>query len=258
MNLINALILGLVEGVTEFLPISSTAHLLIAGRFLHLTQTEFQTFFDIFIQSGAILAVVFIYFSYVIKNKHLWGKIIVSFIPTAIVGLVLEKIIKKYFFNSLPLIVGSMFLIGLIFIIFEYLIKNNKNFLNKSVKDMSYLEAFLIGVGQSLAVVPGVSRSGIVMLAMMGQKFKRDESAVYSFLLAVPTLLAASGLELIKTNIKVLTNTGNLVFLGVGFLASFVTAYIAVKWFIGYMQKNSLTYFGIYRIILSVLTFFML
>lgn len=258
MNLINALILGLVEGVTEFLPISSTAHLLIAGRFLHLSQTEFQTFFDIFIQSGAILAVIFIYFSYIIKNKDLWGKIAVSFIPTAIVGLILEKIIKKYFFNSLPLIIGSMFLIGLLFIIFEYFVKNKKNFLAKSIKNMTYTEAFLIGVGQSLAVVPGVSRSGIVMISMMGQKFKRDESAVYSFLLAVPTLLAASGLEIIKTNIKVLTNPDNLVLLGVGFLVSFVTAYVAIKWFISYIQKNSLTYFGIYRIILAFFTYFVL
>jgi len=96
------------------LPISSTAHLLIAGKLLHLSQTEFQTFFDIFIQSGAILAVVILYFKYVVKHKDLWGKIIVSFIPTAIVGLILEKIIKKVFFNSMPLIIGSMFLIGFI------------------------------------------------------------------------------------------------------------------------------------------------
>lgn len=252
MNLVNALILGIVEGLTEFLPISSTAHLLIAGKLLHMSQTEFQTFFDIFIQSGAILAVVFIYFSYVLKHKDLWGKIVVSFIPTAIVGLILEKIIKKFFFNSFPLITGSMLLIGLVFIIFEYFVKRKTLKLEKSIKQMTYMEAFITGVGQSLAVVPGVSRAGIVMLSLMGQKFKRDESAVYSFLLAVPTILAASGLEIIKTNFKILSHGDNLLLLSVGFVSSFITAFIAVKWFIGFLKTNSLTIFGIYRVALSL------
>ena len=106
MNLIHAFILGIVEGLSEFLPISSTAHLIIVSHWLHLTQSQFQTFFEVFIQSGAILAVVFLYFQYVLKHKELWSKIVVSFIPTAIVGLILEKIIKKVFFNSMPLIVG--------------------------------------------------------------------------------------------------------------------------------------------------------
>jgi undecaprenyl-diphosphatase len=255
MNLINALILGIVEGVTEFLPISSTAHLLITGKFLHLSQTEFQTFFDVFIQSGAILAVVFLYFKYVIKHKDLWGKIIVSFIPTAIVGLILEKIIKKVFFNSMPLIIGAMFVIGLLFIFFEYFIKKKNIKLNKSIGDMTYKEAFFAGLGQSLAVIPGVSRSGIVMLTMMGQKFKRDESAVYSFLLAVPTILAASGLELIKTDFKILSNSNNLLFLAVGFVISFITAYISVKWLINFLQKKSLVIFGIYRVLTSFILF---
>jgi len=255
MNLFNALILGIVEGITEFLPISSTAHLLIAGKLLHLTQTEFQTFFDVFIQSGAILAVVFLYFKYVIKHKDLWGKIIISFIPTAIVGLVLEKIIKKIFFNSMPLIIDAMFIIGLLFIIFEYLIKKKNIKLNKSIVDMTYKEAFLAGVGQSLAVIPGVSRSGIVMLTMMGQKFKRDESAVYSFLLAVPTILAASGLELIKIDFKILSNSNNLILLAIGFIVSFVTAYISVKWLINFLQKKSLVIFGLYRVLTSFILF---
>lgn len=257
MNLINAVILGVVEGLTEFLPISSTAHLLIAGKFLHIAQTEFQTFFDVFIQSGAILAVVFLYFFYVLKHKDLLGKIVVSFIPTAIVGLILEKIIKKIFFNSMPLVIVSMFIIGLVFIIFEYFVKKEKIKLTKSIKEMSYKEAFLTGIGQSLAVVPGVSRAGIVMLSMMGQKFKRDESAVYSFLLAVPTILAASALEIVKTDFKILSSQNNLLFLAIGFLVSFVTAYLAVKWFIGFLKANSLAVFGIYRVLVSAALFFL-
>lgn len=255
MNIINAFILGIVEGITEFLPISSTAHLIITSKLLHLSQTEFQTFFEIFIQSGAILSVVFLYFQYVIRHKDLWGKIIVSFLPTAFVGLILEKIIKKYFFNSLQLIIVSMFIVGLTFIIFEILIKNKKFKLEKSLNKMSYWEAFFIGTGQSLAVVPGVSRAGIVMLTMMGQKFKRDESATYSFLLAIPTILAASGLEIIKTDFKILSNTDNLLFLVIGFIVSFITAYFSVKWLINFLKNNSLTIFGIYRILLSFILF---
>ena len=120
---------------------------------------------------------------------------------------------------------------------------------------MSYREAFLIGVGQSLAVVPGVSRAGAVMLSMMGQQFKRDESAVYSFLLAVPTLLAASGLEIIKTNFKVITGGENLVLLAIGFITSFAMAYLVVNWFINFLKANTLTSFGIYRIVLSIILF---
>lgn len=258
MNLFNALILGLTEGITEFLPISSTAHLLIAGKLLHIPQTEFQTFFDVFIQSGAILAVVFLYFSYVIKHKDLWGKIIVSFIPTAIVGLILEKIIKIYFFNSLQLIEAAMFSVGILFIVFELLVKKGKVKLNKSLKEMNFQEAFLVGIGQSLAVVPGVSRAGIVMLAMMSQRYRRDESAIYSFLLAVPTILAASGLEVIKTNFSIITNANNLLFLAIGFFVSLITAYLSVNWFIAFLKKNSLTYFGVYRILLSLSTYFIL
>ena len=253
MNLFHSIILGVVEGITEFLPISSTAHLLIAGRLLHISQTEFQTFFDIFIQSGAILAVIFLYSFYVVKHRDIWGKIIVSFIPTAVVGLALEKIIKRYFFSSLYLISAALFLIGILFIIFELLVKNKKINLEKTIKKMNYLEALLIGIGQSLAVVPGVYRAGIVILVMMGQRFKRSESALYSFLLAVPTILAASGLEVIKTDFRVIISQNNFLLLGVGFFVSFATAYLIVKWFINFLQKNSLTVFGIYRIVLAII-----
>lgn len=255
MNLFYAVVLGFIEGITEFLPISSTAHLLISGKLLNIYQTEFQSFFDIFIQSGAILSVIFLYFQYVLKNKQLWTKVLISFIPTAVVGLILEKIIKKYFFNSLPLIIFAMFSIGVAFILFEYFVKKGKLKLVKSIAKMSNREAFLIGIGQSLAVIPGISRAGIVMLGMMGMRFKRDESALYSFLLAVPTILAASGLEVLKTDVRIISGGNNLVILTVGFLMSFATSYFVIRWFIDYLKKYSLTVFGIYRIILSIVLF---
>ncbi|KKP72282.1 MAG: Undecaprenyl-diphosphatase [Candidatus Roizmanbacteria bacterium GW2011_GWA2_35_19] len=253
MNIIHSFVLGVVEGVTEFLPISSTAHLIITSKLLGITQTEFIKFFEVFIQSGAILAVIFIYFSYVVKHKDLWLKIAISFIPTAIVGLILEKTITKYFFNSLRLIEVAMFGVGILFIVFEWMIKKGKIRLSKSIQEMNHWEAFLIGVGQSLAVVPGVSRAGIVMLTMMGQGFKRSESAIYSFILAIPTIFAASTLDFFKTDFKLLTNNSNLQFLLIGFFTSFVFAYIFVKWLIGYLKKYTLVTFGLYRIILTII-----
>lgn len=254
MNLLNAIIQGIVEGVTEFLPISSTAHLIIASKFLHIPQTDFQKFFEVFIQSGAILAVIFLYFKYIFKHKDLIKNIVFSFIPTAIIGLVLYKIIKKVFFESNLLIVGAMILFGIVFLIVEHLVKTKKLALKKDLQKVTWKEAVIIGLSQAIAVVPGVSRSGIVMISMMGLGYKRDESAIYSFLLAVPTLFAASALDVFKMRSVILsTSQGNIIYLLVGFLVSFITAYISVKWLISYLQKNSLVLFGWYRIILGAL-----
>lgn len=256
MNIVSTIILGIVEGITEFLPISSTAHLIITSKLLNISQTEFQKFFEVFIQSGAILAVVFIYFNYTFKNKELMKKVVISFIPTAIVGFLLHKIIKTIFFNSFNLIIGSLFFIGLLFIIFEYLVKSKKIILKKNLNQLTILDTIVIGLAQSLAVVPGVSRAGIVMLAMMGRGFKREESAIYSFLLAVPTLLAASTFDFIKTDYHLIFSGSNPLFLIIGLVVSFFSALLAVKWFISFLQKKSLSYFGVYRIVLALMIFF--
>lgn len=255
MNLINALILGIVEGVTEFLPISSTAHLIITSKLLKIPTTEFIKFFEVFIQSGAILAVLLLYYSYVIKNKEIIKKIIVSFIPTAIIGFLLHKIIKTIFFESYYLIIGSLFFIGLLFIIFEYLVKNKRIKLVKSINRLDIYQAAIIGLIQSLAVIPGVSRAGAVMLGMMMFGYKRDEAALYSFLLAVPTILAASALDFVKTDFSIISNLNNLLFLIVGFVTSFLTAYFSIKWLIGYLQKKSLIVFGVYRVLTSFILY---
>lgn len=256
MDLLSSLILGTVEGITEFLPISSTAHLIIVSKYLNIPQTEFLKFFEVFIQSGAILAVVFMYFKYAIKNPEILKKVMVSFIPTAIVGFLLHKVIKEVFFESADLITGSLFFVGLVFILVEYLIKKKTILLNRSLKNMSWIDAALIGFGQSMAVVPGVSRAGIVMLTMMVKGYRRDESAIYSFLLAVPTILAASAYDLLKTDLALILDSNNLPFLLVGFLTSFVTAYVSVTWLIGFLKRKTLVGFGVYRVILS-LTLFM-
>ena len=253
MNLIDVIILGIVEGLTEFLPISSTAHLIISSRLLNIPQTEFQKFFEVFIQAGAILSVVFLYFNYAFKNPLLIKKVAASFLPTALVGFLLHKIIKEVFFESFALIIGSLVVIGLLFIVVEYLIKNKKIELSKTIKNLSWTDALIIGLGQSLAVIPGISRAGIVILAMMVKGYRRDEAAVYSFLLAVPTIIAAAGYDLLKTDFAVLSEQDNILFLSAGFVVSFITAYISVKWLIGYLKKHSLIPFGVYRILLVIL-----
>jgi len=255
MNILNAIILGFVEGMTEFLPISSTAHLIISSKLLNIPQTEFQKFFEVFIQSGAILAVIIIYWKTILKNKNLLINIILSFIPTAIVGLLLHKVIKGIFFESFTLIATSLFIVGLFFIIFEFLLKKKIVRTNKKIIQMTILQALTIGLGQSLAVVPGVSRAGAVILTMMIMGFNREESAMYSFVLAVPTLFAASAFDFIKTKPELIFTGSNSLYLIIGLFTSFISALIAIKWFIGFLQKNTLIYFGIYRIILALSIF---
>ncbi|MDO8609659.1 MAG: undecaprenyl-diphosphate phosphatase [bacterium] len=256
MNIIQAIILGIVEGITEFLPISSTAHLIIASKLFHIPQTDFQKFFEVYIQSGAILAVFLLYIKYVMKHKEVIKNVIISFFPTAIVGFLFYKVIKTVFFESTLLIIGAMILFGIVFLVTEYLIKSKKLVLKKSLNKVTWKEAFIIGLNQSLAVVPGVSRAGIVMISMMGLGYKRSESAMYSFLLAVPTIVVASGYDLFKMRGMLIHSTQYLPVLMIGFVASFITAYIAIKWLVGFLQKSSLVPFGIYRIILGLTLLF--
>ncbi|MFZ2206559.1 MAG: undecaprenyl-diphosphate phosphatase [Microgenomates group bacterium] len=250
MNIVHAAILGVVEGLTEFLPISSTAHMILASRLMGLHQTEFLKFFEVFIQVGAIFAVVFLYFKKFFDLK-LIKQLIASFIPTAVVGFLLYKIIKTVFFNSTYLIAGSLILFGILFIVVE---KYNKK-LNKSVGKMTLQTAVLIGLAQALAVVPGVSRAGIIMIAMMMLGFKREESAQYSFMLALPTLAAAAMLDAIKMR-GISLSVSEYEMVGIGLLTSFIVAYFSMKWFISFLQKKKLTSFGVYRIALGIISLF--
>ncbi len=256
MSLIHAIILGIIEGLTEFLPISSTAHLILVSQLLNIPQTDFQKFFEVFIQSGAILAVFFIYLKYVLKNKKIIPKVIASFVPTAVIGFLLYKIIKHVFFNSRLLMALSFFILGVVFLVIEYLIKNKKIKLTQSINRLSYQTAIIVGFMQALAVIPGVSRAGIVLVTMMILGFKREESARYSFLLAVPTILAASGYDLYKSKDLLVFSSNNLFLLMIGFVVSFISAYVVVNWFIKYLQKNTLNLFAIYRIILAGILLF--
>ncbi|HSD98373.1 MAG TPA: undecaprenyl-diphosphate phosphatase [Patescibacteria group bacterium] len=256
MNIFHAIVLGIVEGLTEFLPVSSTFHLIWVAKLLGLPQTDFQKLFEVFIQGGAILSIFVLYWQVVTKDFQLVKKVAVAFVPTAIVGLVLYKVIKDVFFAQTILMLVVFISIGLLFFVTEFLIKKEHLKLTKELTSLTYMQAAFIGLLQALAVMPGVSRAGAVIVAMMFLKYKRSEAAKFSFLLAVPTILAASGYDLLKMRGQLSGSGNHTQLLAIGTTAAFISAYFVVKWFVKFLQNNSLNSFGWYRIVVGLLLFF--
>ena len=251
---LNAIILGIVEGLTEFLPVSSTANLIFVAKLLQIPQTEYWKFFEIFIQAGAILAVIAVFLRE-LKDARYLKSIFTAFIPTVIVGFVLYKIIKNVFFESYTLIAAMLIGVGILFLIIEWLVKTKKLIPNKELNEMSTKNALLLGLAQSLAVVPGVSRAGAVIVGGLSLGYTRTEATLFSFMLAVPTILAAAGYDFLKTNPDVVfQNIGVTI---TGFVTAFITAFIVVRWFIRYMQKGTLVPFAIYRFIVGAALLFL-
>jgi len=253
MNIFHAVILGIVEGITEFLPISSTFHLIFTSKILGVIQNDFTKLFEVFIQSGAILSVTLLYFSNVVKYKELTKKVIISFLPTAFVGFILYKFIKNVLFENQILMIGIFTVVGVVFLLVEWLIKKDKIQLKRSTNNLSYKEALIIGLFQSFAIVPGVSRAGAVIVIMMLLRFKRNEAAYYSFLLSIPTIFTASFFDLYKMRSIVSNYSNNWILLAAGFVTAFISSYFVVKWLIDYLKKNSLVFFGFYRIALAII-----
>lgn len=250
MNILQAIFLGAIEGITEFLPISSTGHLIVVSQILKIAQSDFVKTFEIAIQSGAILSVALIYWQVLLKKREYLKKVIVAFVPTAIVGFIGYKIIKTFLLGNVLVTLGALFIGGVVLLVFEKFFKVKKD---GNIDNLSYKNSFWIGVFQSLAMIPGVSRSAATMLPAMLLGMSRQSAGEFSFMLAIPTMGAATGYDLLKS----LHNFSfdNLAILLVGFVASFVTAYFAVKWFLDYIKKNSLAVFGVYRIVIAVLGF---
>ncbi len=249
MDFLQALILSIVEGVTEFLPISSTGHMVLASDLLQIPQTEFVKNFEIIIQLGAILAVVVLYFKSLLNFK-LWPKIIVAFLPTGILGLTLYKIVKDLLLGNTIITLSALFLGGIALIVLEKMYQEKPHHLDK-IEDMSLKQALGIGLVQSVSMIPGVSRSAATIIGGMFLGLKRTTATEFSFLLAIPTMFAATGLDLLKTDFKFSSNEALLLI--IGFLGSFITALVVVKFLINYVKKNTFIPFGIYRIILSLL-----
>lgn len=249
MNLIQTLIMSAVEGITEFLPISSTGHLILTAQILNIEQTQFVKSFEIIIQLGAILAVVLIYYK-TLLNKKIWPQVLIAFIPSAVIGFILYKFIKDVLIGNSLIVVIALFVGGLAFIIIEYLHKDKKQG-EGSIEDISHKNAFIIGLFQSISVIPGVSRAGSSMLGALLLGINRKTSAEFSFILAVPTILGATVLDITETRLSFTSN--ELFLLMVGFIGSFIFAFISVKWLIKYVGNHSFTIFGIYRITMAII-----
>lgn len=240
-----ALILGIVEGFTEFLPISSTAHLILASNLMHIFQSDFTKTFEIVIQSGAILAVVALYWRKFLEWESL-KKIIVAFIPTGILGLIFYKVVKTYLIGDTTVVLWSLALGGIALILFERFF--NEKDRAADVKDITYKQAIGIGLFQSVAMIPGVSRSAATIVGGMILGLRRELIVEFSFLLAVPTMLAATGLDLVKSAHAISGSQFSV--LAIGFVVSFITAIVGIKFLLGYVRKHTFTAFGIYRILL--------
>jgi undecaprenyl-diphosphatase len=252
MDYLQVLIFAVVEGVTEFLPVSSTGHLVLTAKFLGVPQTEFVKSFEIIIQLGAMLSVVFLYWNTIWGNKKVWKPVIAAFIPTAVVGLAFYSIIKNYLLGNEMVTVVALLLGGIIMIVVEkFFVKEQGDKGIKKIENISTKNAIIIGLSQSVSIIPGVSRAAATIIGALLLGTSRKTAVEFSFLLAVPTMTAAVGLDLIRSSFSFTPSEWGL--LAVGFVGSFIVAGFAVKFFIKFIQHHTFIPFGIYRIILAIL-----
>ena len=252
--LLKTVLLGIVEGITEWLPISSTGHLILADEFIKLNMTgAFKEMFDVVIQLGAIMAVVVLYFHklnpFSPKKNHrekmdtivLWTKVILAVFPAAIIGILFDDWLNAHFYNP-PVVAAMLIIYGILFIIIE-----NRN---KRIR-LSYGMALGIGVFQVLALIPGTSRSGATILGGILLGCSRTVAAEFSFFLGIPVMFGASLLKIVKFGLAFTTT--QLIVLIVGMVVSFLVSIVAIKFLLGYIKKNDFKAFGVYRIILGLL-----
>lgn len=261
--LLKTVLLGIVEGITEWLPISSTGHLILADEFIKLNMTaDFKEMFDVVIQLGAIMAVVVLYFHklnpFSPKKNHeekmdtiiLWTKVILAVFPAAIIGILYDNWLNDHFYNP-PVVAAMLIIYGVLFIIIE---NRNKRCRRRPMNDLSRLSygmALGIGVFQILALIPGTSRSGATILGGILLGCSRTVAAEFSFFLGIPVMFGASLLKIVKFGLA-FTST-QLIVLIVGMVVSFLVSIVAIKFLLGYIKKNDFKAFGVYRIILGLL-----
>jgi undecaprenyl-diphosphatase len=249
MNLLEAIILAIIEGLTEFLPVSSTGHMILASSLMKLENTEFLKTFEIVIQLGAILAVLVLYLKRFFVSINIYLKLLVAFLPTGVIGFLAYKTIKAYLFN--PVSVSAALIIGGVILIVLDKWTGQKKSKYEKAEDISYSDAIKIGFFQCISMIPGVSRAAATIFGGIFSGFDRKLATEFSFLLAIPTMVAASGLDLLESNEHI--NSDNLLLLLVGAGVAFLFAIVAVKAFIVFVQKFGFKHFGYYRIVLGVL-----
>jgi undecaprenyl-diphosphatase len=249
MTIIQAIIIAIVEGLTEFLPVSSTGHMILTSSILGIENNAFLKTFEISIQLGAILAIVIMYVKRFFKSFEIYKKLIIAFIPTALVGFLAYGFIKEYLFNSI-IVAITLILGGIILILVNRRMVNQVSEY-KEVEDVSLKNAFYIGLIQCISMIPGVSRAAATIVGGTFNGFNKKQAMEFSFLLAVPTMFAATGYDLLKTPVEFTHN--EIILLLVGLVTAFIVAWIAVKAFIAFVEKHGFVFFGWYRIAVGIL-----
>ena len=269
LEILKAIFFGIVEGITEWLPVSSTGHLILLDTFIHLNVTEaFYEMFQVVIQLGAILAVIVLFFHKLnpfapskdaVQKKNtwsLWFKVIVAVIPSAVVGLLLDDWMDEHLYNYI--VVAIMLIVYGIAFLFVEKWNAKRNFRIQNVEEIDYRTALLMGAFQCLSLIPGTSRSGSTILGAIILGVARPAGAEFSFFMAIPTMLGASALKLLKYALEIVKgealapNTTEIAVLVVGCIVAFVVSLLVIKGLMEYVRKHSFSVFGVYRIILGI------
>lgn len=262
IEILKVIFLGIVEGITEWLPVSSTGHMILVDEFIKLNMTpEFMEMFFVVIQLGAIMAVVCLFWDklfpfefkggFKVKNDtmNLWFKIVVACLPAAVIGLLFDDVIDEYLFN--PLTVALMLIIyGVLFIVVENRNKGRRPVIN-DLTQITYKFAFMVGIFQLLALVPGTSRSGATIVGAILIGASRYVASEFTFFLAIPVMLGASLLKILKFGF--VFTSAEAIILGTGTLVAFFVSILAIKFLMGYIKKHDFKVFGWYRIVLGII-----
>jgi undecaprenyl-diphosphatase len=248
MNILQSIILAIIEGITEFLPISSTGHMILASAIMKIQDDAFVKTFEISIQLGAIMAIVLIYAKRFLQGLKIYFKLGIAFLPTAIVGFLAYGFIKAHLFNS-TIVAVSLVFGGIVLILIDKKLLGQKSE-TLVLEDITYKNAFFIGLIQCFSMIPGVSRAAATIVGGVFNGLDKKQATEFSFLLAVPTMLAATGYDLLKTPVEFTHQ--EILLLGIGLLIAFVTAWIAVKVFLKIVENYGFKYFGYYRIIIGI------
>lgn len=248
MNILQAAIIAIVEGITEFLPVSSTGHMIITSSLMHINENDFTKIFEVNIQLGAMLSVVVLYWKRFLTSIDFYFKLFAAFLPVAVIGLLLNKYIDTLLGS--PLVVAFSLLFGGIILIFIDKLFDSKDKDDIDNSNIGYKKAIIIGLFQCISIIPGVSRSAATIIGGQTQGLSRKEAAEFSFLLAVPTMFAASAYKLLKGYKVIQQEDITILLFGNG--VAFVVALLAIKFFINFLSKHGFKMFGYYRIILGL------
>jgi undecaprenyl-diphosphatase len=249
MTIVQSIILAIIEGITEFLPVSSTGHMILASSVMKMQETDFAKTFEIVIQLGAIMAVFALYWKRFFVSFDIYLKLAVAFIPTGILGFLAYKTIKHYLFN--PITVSTSLIIGGVILILLDKWTEKKESKYKAIEDVSFRDAAMIGLFQCVSMIPGVSRAAATIFGGIYSGFNRKQAAEFSFLLAIPTMLAASGYDLFKNRDTIHKDGLSIILIGAA--VAFLVAIFAVKAFVSFLTKRGFKFFGYYRIALGII-----